>query len=378
MGDKVGILVIRLNIYWYCGQRENKLTIWSYKIVKKNNKLLLMVAWSMLSLGLLISIYLIFSTAIDGYCIWGKDKINFELTGQFGDFFGGVVGTFFALTGTLLIFFNFNEQTKQNKKEGFEAKFYEMLRLHKENINEIHVNNKKGREAIEYLIKSLHTLFNEVESAVDQLITLKNSNTYDYLSPQILLQIKNYLSNETQRKLLTHRLSYGYFFYSVQKYYITKDRNNIIYAINLFVNQTIESNRLNVSEDPDLSVNIHYNALLGHYFRHLYQMIKLVANEKILDEDEKYEFTKIVRAQLSDNEQILLYYNSLSIMGEKWITPLHEKQKEKMCFIARFKLIKNIPYYFNYFGMKPGNLFEIEKEALEKKGDSFFETNLDV
>jgi len=378
LGDKVGILVIRLNIYWYCGQRENKLTIWSYKIVKKNNKLLLMVAWSMLSLGLLISIYLIFSTAIDGYCIWGKDKINFELTGQFGDFFGGVVGTFFALTGTLLIFFNFNEQTKQNKKEGFEAKFYEMLRLHKENINEIHVNNKKGREAIEYLIKSLHTLFNEVESAVDQLITLKNSNTYDYLSPQILLQIKNYLSNETQRKLLTHRLSYGYFFYSVQKYYITKDRNNIIYAINLFVNQTIESNRLNVSEDPDLSVNIHYNALLGHYFRHLYQMIKLVANEKILDEDEKYEFTKIVRAQLSDNEQILLYYNSLSIMGEKWITPLHEKQKEKMCFIARFKLIKNIPYYFNYFGMKPGNLFEIEKEALEKKGDSFFETNLDV
>ncbi len=344
----------------------------------KNKNLLWITAILMLVIGIIISIFFICTTINDGYWICGNGHINFTTTGQFGDFFGGVVGTFFALTGTLLLFLNFNEQTKQNKKGAFETKYYEMLRLHKENINELQVDGKKGREAIEYLIENLHAFYNEVESAVLQLSNIDKIDNYKNLSPHILMEIKNYLSDETRRKLITHQLSYGYFFYGIQKYHLSKDKSSTIFNINLFVNEMIIPNLLIVSEGYGLNGNTHYNAKLGHYFRHLYQIIKLVSNENLLDEKEKYEYIKIVRAQLSDYEQILLYYNSLSKMGEKWITPLHEKEIEKMCFIARFKLIKNIPYYFHYFGIKPANLFEIEKKVWESSGESFFETNLDI
>ena len=84
----------------------------------------------------------------------------------------------------------------------------------------------------------------------------------------------------------------------------------------------------------------------------------------------------MVRAQLSDFEQALLYQNSLSIMGQNWINPLGESNVEKMCLIARFRLIKNIPYYYEYFGILPGNLFVSEKKEWEKLGKKFFEIEL--
>jgi hypothetical protein len=39
-------------------------------------------------------------------------------------------------------------------------------------------------------------------------------------------------------------------------------------------------------------------------------------------------------------------------------------------------MIKNIPYYFNYFGMKPLSLFKVEKNVWNKLGKDFFEADL--
>ena len=117
-------------------------------------KTILSLAWSMLILGGVISSYFIFTAYADGYWIWG-DKVEYDTTGQFGDFFGGVIGTFFALAGTLLLVLTFQEQSKQNKRESFETKFYEMLHLHKQNVEEIQVGEKRGREAIELLFYNL-------------------------------------------------------------------------------------------------------------------------------------------------------------------------------------------------------------------------------
>jgi hypothetical protein len=105
--------------------------------------------------------------------------------------------------------------------------------------------------------------------------------------------------------------------------------------------------------------------------------VQLVAKDKTINEEEiKYNYIKMLRAQLSDFEQALLYYNALSIMGAKWLEPLGERQIENMCYIARFRLIKNMPYYYNYFGIRPGVFFRIEKEVWESKGKYFFEINL--
>ncbi len=341
----------------------------------KSNNRLLNIAWLMLILGLIISTYFII-TRIDGYSIWGKEKVDFTTTGQIGDFFGGVVGTLFALAGTLLIILTFRSQSKQYENETFEAKFYEMLKLHSDNVRDISIAGKKGREAIEYLTKQLELIFYEVEDGFVRLKSIKTPEEID-VSAEVFTQIKKYINDNDKRLLLAHKLSYGYFFYGVNEYHITKDKNDIVYTINSLITHSIISKLLTTPEGNELNGSVHYNSILGHYYRHLYQIIKLVANNNLLEEKEKYGFTKIVRAQLSDYEQILLYYNSLSVMGEKWSTPRGEKEIEKMCFIARFRMIKNIPYYFNYFGINPAKLFMTEKNVWSRFGKDFFETNLE-
>ncbi|MEE1888208.1 putative phage abortive infection protein [Pseudomonas carassii] len=67
---------------------------------------------------------------------------------------------------------------------------------------------------------------------------------------------------------------------------------------------------------------------LGHYFRYLYNLIKFV------DESEFSEgpYIKLVRAQLSDQELFLLFYNSTSNQGHKFRT-----------YIERYALFDNMP-----------------------------------
>lgn len=71
-----------------------------------------------------------------------------------------------------------------------------------------------------------------------------------------------------------------------------------------------------------------------HYFRHLYRIIKYVDETDLLpnDFDKRYQYTSIVRAQLSPYELIFLYYNCLVGKGYEKFKPLVEK----------YSLLKNI------------------------------------
>jgi len=76
----------------------------------------------------------------------------------------------------------------------------------------------------------------------------------------------------------------------------------------------------------------------GHYFRNLYRIIKFIDGTiftKNSDENYKaqYQYTSMVRAQLSDYELLWLFYNCLSDNGIEKFKPLVEK----------YCLFKNIP-----------------------------------
>jgi hypothetical protein len=60
---------------------------------------------------------------------------------------------------------------------------------------------------------------------------------------------------------------------------------------------------------------------VGHYFRHLYHILKFVDDSDVAD---KRRYAKFVRAQLSSDEQTILFYNCLSTFGENF-KPLAEK-----------------------------------------------------
>jgi hypothetical protein len=73
-----------------------------------------------------------------------------------------------------------------------------------------------------------------------------------------------------------------------------------------------------------------YGHEVGHYFRTLYNLVKLVERSTV--EDKRF-YTNIIRAQLSDQELALLFYNCLSMYGSQKFKPLVEK----------YALLKNMP-----------------------------------
>jgi hypothetical protein len=124
-----------------------------------NTKVIQIIAYSLVVVGILVFAYLIYVSKLGGYHIANSsdsllkpvNSTDFAVTGQVGDFIGGVVGTLFTLSGTLLIFLSFQEQlnqskeqanqnreqANQNKREAFEASFFEMLGLHRDNVSEL-------------------------------------------------------------------------------------------------------------------------------------------------------------------------------------------------------------------------------------------------
>ncbi|MCM1142135.1 MAG: putative phage abortive infection protein, partial [Muribaculum sp.] len=70
-----------------------------------------------------------------------------------------------------------------------------------------------------------------------------------------------------------------------------------------------------------------------HYFRHLYRILKFVAESPLINkEEDRYEYACMVRATLSRYELIWLYYNALSCYGRDKFKPL----------IERFTILKNL------------------------------------
>lgn len=71
---------------------------------------------------------------------------------------------------------------------------------------------------------------------------------------------------------------------------------------------------------------------LGSYFRSLYRVIKYI-DESSFSDNEKYQYTSFVRAQLTDIELIWLFYNCTVGYGEEKFKTLVED----------YTLLKNIP-----------------------------------
>ena len=78
---------------------------------------------------------------------------------------------------------------------------------------------------------------------------------------------------------------------------------------------------------------------LSHYYRHLFMVIEYITNIEGLSPEQKYEYVKILRAQLSTTEQILLMANSISQLGGEW----ELFRKDEIKYITTYNLIKNIP-----------------------------------
>lgn len=72
---------------------------------------------------------------------------------------------------------------------------------------------------------------------------------------------------------------------------------------------------------------------LSHYYRFLFNTFKFIDDAEIDDESKK-KYANILRAQISNYELIMLFYNSLSVDGEKF-----------RYYFAKYEILDNLPVY---------------------------------
>jgi hypothetical protein len=77
-----------------------------------------------------------------------------------------------------------------------------------------------------------------------------------------------------------------------------------------------------------------FQSQVGHYFRNLYHIVRFVHETEFLTASQKRLYTRLVRAQLSSYELVLLFYNCLAVgLGKEDFKPLVEE----------YSLLKNLP-----------------------------------
>lgn len=326
---------------------------------------------------------------------FGKSIITSEETGLIGDTMGGIMNPFIAITGIFLTFLAFYIQYDANKKvqnqfkvQQFESQFYEMLHLHRENLNEMtiegyvfeYADNDKSKNAL------ANTKKNKTTSGKKIFVTmLKEFEAIYLICTKIFKHEYNNLSPDKQRVIsmilnqfiIDH--SYYVFFSGLKIYktnvkrYIENDDTGFLkLVLNKFteelrsIKESHENNgikkyntyyqsgniRNNNLKNHTLWLSFNYKpftghqSILAHYYRHLFQTVKFVVkqDEDLISYEQKRDYLRILRSMLSNHEQILLYYNWLAGFGSKWEQKNIELRKSKHgnFFFTDYRMVHNL------------------------------------
>lgn len=245
------------------------------------------------------------------------NKLDPTLAGQFGDFIGGFIGTFFALLSTVLLFATLRSQQSSASLQNFETKYFELIKMHRDNVSELEVQGLKGRKIFVALVRE----FREILKIVKEL----NTNCNSLLSQKELVHISYYCllhgTGPNSTRILRE---------SLKDFNDTLISQTIKTLDNPFTKSKIQKQR-KLTYVPFEG----HQSRLGHYYRHLYQSIGYVDKQTL--PIDKYEYIKTIRAQLTTHEQVLLLLNSYSPIGGSWWGDE---------YIIKYSLVKNIPQDF--------------------------------
>ncbi|WP_075604098.1 putative phage abortive infection protein [Saccharicrinis aurantiacus] len=335
--------------------------------------------------------------------------INIEpvLWGQFGSFIGS-----FLLAVTLLF------QIRAFRRQQVEAKFFEMVKYYRENISEMRFRNpfyykSNTRESDEEFVSGrrvIKTIFEQYKVAQKLVLEVINQNEKYFKTidiPNSVIKKNLHLDeSEWKKRYVINELAYMLVYWGIpldiddelrkytQKVLIDKGTRAILneapkivavyecegkkenYLKNL-KSKIVYSKKAPLNEVwkcskslPKIKFFGGHQYHLGHYFRHFYQTVKYIDRQPswLLSKNDKYDYIKTIRAQMSNYEQALLFINSLTALGRKWEYSNIDNRK----LISDYNLINNLPESFIPL-MKPQCFYPVvdfewdEEEKASKK-----------
>lgn len=233
--------------------------------------------------------------------IHSEAEINYGLN---GDAFG-VINPFIAFLAAILTFIAFLTQymanrkmLQDNRKQQAERQFYEMLRINQINVENIQIPQ------------------------VDERFIVKGHEAFRILNKEFRYIYEN--TKKGKNKKDDFNRAYEIFFFGQER---------------LTDNEKKEINEIGCRQSiiPTLVFAQGHVYQFDHYYRHFYCMVRFIANSKIFSSEEKFDFLRIIRAQTTSDEQVLLLYNWYSGFGNPW-----ENAEIGQHFLSKYQMIHNI------------------------------------
>lgn len=353
------------------------------------------------------------------YLLTQYSILDFTETGQIGDTIGGTMSPFVGILAAVLTFMAFwiqyqaNEeqrssimdnkteiQKQQNRYETdrFESKWQMLFNIYKETVESLNYANVTGKAVFKELLEELQLVYELVEYGyVKWLRCGLCHDKPEYKDSVIAFQATLMTDDKVLRSFLTET-AYTIFFYGKPYFSIEMTKKNPGKVVVMEqVYNIISKIEYSISENVSKSFGVHmtidgvalykYHApqsvlngesyQLAQYFRVLFSLANYINQADIngLGYKEKYEYFKMLRCQMSDEEQALLYYNSISPMGIKWNQKKENEllSLDSMGLIAKYRLVKNLPPRFMFFGIPPMEYYARETKYYEENGKRFFE-----
>lgn len=352
--------------------------------------------WISILLIVIASLLIVFSFFAPYLFTVLKSGIEFPKDNIIGDTIGGIMNPFIALAGVLATFLAFYIQYKANrlqqtqfyhqlyeqkiqfKKSQLESQFYEMLRLHKENVNEMLITGYDVEKIISSdgpVMGGSITSFNKTVTTQAKERQIQGRKLFVAMKTEleaIFEFYKKYMSTFDENSL---KICYRVFFFGLD--YVSEEPSlkekfavlfsklrdaRIAHEQSVGEKKIYEGIKIYIKYKPFSG----HQSRLAHYYRHLFLTVKLIAKqeESFITYEEKRNYLRTLRAQLSNHEQALLFYNWRSEFGGQWESDINK-------FFTDYRMIHNLYQGLITNDFKLEGIFDINGSYRKEKGRDY-------
>lgn len=246
--------------------------------------------------------------------------------GQFGDFISGLVGSLWALAGVILFYVALHDQRE-----------------------DIRINRKALHNQIENL--KLQTI-----EFKDQKIELQESRKIYKEQSETAKQQR--FENTFFNLLTLHHEIINSITFGTNEQWVKREffKNCYIEYRRETRNEGIHPTDYSLLNEKYFTFFKKYQSELGNYFRNLYNIIKFV-NES--DIEDKHKYVNFLRAQLSNYELLMMFYNCHYSLGRAKFRPL----------IIEYSILKHVLEIKSELIIEVIDLSFYPTKAYDKNGD---------
>lgn len=382
------------------------------KQIIKNN--LVLIAFFLLLLGTLIACGL-------PWLLTSYSVLDLSETGQIGDTLGGIMGPVIAIVAAALTFLAFwvqfqanQEQRKEiasNKKEiekqqdkylldKFENSLMTKMNFYQDTVKSLRYCNHDGKVTFKYFLEELKLIYELVEFCYIRWLKEGMKNPRPEFEDSFRDFCTFLMKDELNLRCFLTETAYALFFYGKPYYpisYTKENQGRVVLMDELY--KRVQNLEKSISEGSAFNFSLHmtvgndkyyrYTApcaiMLGHsdqlgqYYRLLFNIAETIdkCDLKGVGYEQKYQYFKQLRCLMTDEEQVLFYYNSISTIGKAWNTHLYSNSDnisyDTMGLVGKYSMIKNLTPRFPFFGYMPMEYYKNESLFYDGRGRKFYE-----